>query len=465
MPHIYAVTNVPPEVLAYGMAKYSRSNRSLADNLKDLTEDKAAKFLKTFYFDYGHASIADLAHVAIAIEDISLLAAMEIVDEPLWDGQERSTRYQNFDSSDYYRPETAPSSYDTATHKLWALYHQMQELGTSLLTEQYPRPSDMPEKTYARIIHARALDIARYCLPLNTLTSLGQITSARVLEQQIRRLFASPFPEVHNIARELKKSIADQPAVDLMYQTNQPVLPTLVKYTEADAYLMAVRTIIEPLAKQVPSLPAQAVELTIQAPLLDAQIAQLLYAFGQASYRSCLQFASTLTTAEKQELISQVFSVRGPHDEWLRLLRQAPLQFDLIMDTGAYRDFNRHRRTHKIAQSLNPDLKFSIPAPLTEAGLDYEFIATLSAYYDELSAYSDTSSLPYLLPLAHKRRLLMSMDLAEAAYIIELRSRSQGHFSYRQLAWDMYEALRQQLPDFARYIRVTPPGEFNPFQR
>ncbi len=40
-----------------------------------LNEQKAEKFLNTFYFQYGHRSIADLAHLAFAIERLSILAA------------------------------------------------------------------------------------------------------------------------------------------------------------------------------------------------------------------------------------------------------------------------------------------------------------------------------------------------------------------------------------------------------
>lgn len=466
MPQIYAVTNVPPEILAYGMAKYSRSNRSLVENLKELSDDKAAKFLKTFYFDYGHASIADLAHVAIAIEDVSLLAAMEIVDEPLWDGQERSTRYQNFDGAAYYRPHTASSFYDTATQELFRLYRQVQNLGLQLLSEQYARPMSMSEKTYSRIMQARAFDIARYCLPLNTLTSLGQITNARVLERQIRRLMASPLPELRTIATKLKNCAADEPAVDFSQRYDGPVLPTLVKYTDTDSFNASLHPMIEPLVKQIPSLPTTSnVELTIQPPLLDAQVAQILYAFGQVSYRSCLNYVQDLSSSEKEDILALVFSGRGPHDEWPRLARQAPLQFDLIMDVGAYRDFNRHRRVHKITQALNPHLKFSIAAPFMHSPQGDWFTQQLSAYYARLSEFTDPNLLPYLLPLAQHRRLLMTMDIAEAAYIIELRSRSQGHFSYRYVAWQMYEALKIQQPELARHIRVTPPGDFDPFQR
>ena len=89
---VYAVTGAAPEIQAYAMAKYSRSAQSLRESIRELSAQRAEEFLNTFYFQYGHRSIADLAHVALAIEDISMLAAIAVVDEPVWDGQERSSR-------------------------------------------------------------------------------------------------------------------------------------------------------------------------------------------------------------------------------------------------------------------------------------------------------------------------------------------------------------------------------------
>src|ERR1700687_4577473 len=102
---VFAVYGAEPEIQAYAMAKYSRSSLSMKESLKEITAQKAEKFLNTFYFQYGHRSIADLAHVALAIERLSILAAIVLVDEQRWDGQERSTRYQNFKKSGYYVPD------------------------------------------------------------------------------------------------------------------------------------------------------------------------------------------------------------------------------------------------------------------------------------------------------------------------------------------------------------------------
>src|SRR5579859_184916 len=106
--NVFAVHGVDPEVQAYAMAKYSRSALSMKESLREISEQKAEQFLNTFYFQYGHRSIADLAHLAFAIEKLSILAAIILVDEQRWDGQERSTRYQNFKKSGYFIPDFPP---------------------------------------------------------------------------------------------------------------------------------------------------------------------------------------------------------------------------------------------------------------------------------------------------------------------------------------------------------------------
>jgi thymidylate synthase ThyX len=118
---VFAVYGVEPEIQAYAMAKYSRSALSMKESLREISTQKAEKFLNTFYFQYGHRSIADLAHIALAVERLSILAAIELADEQRWDGQERSTRYQDFKKSGYYTfrisaPTTKPAS---STARRW----------------------------------------------------------------------------------------------------------------------------------------------------------------------------------------------------------------------------------------------------------------------------------------------------------------------------------------------------------
>src|SRR5208282_6206375 len=90
---------------------------SMRESLTEISSQRAEQFLNTFYFQYGHRSIADLAHIALAIERLSLMAAIVLVDEQRWDGQERSTRYQNFLKSGWYLPDFGV---DTASTQLYS---------------------------------------------------------------------------------------------------------------------------------------------------------------------------------------------------------------------------------------------------------------------------------------------------------------------------------------------------------
>src|SRR5579884_3002451 len=202
---VFAVFGAEPEVQAYAMAKYSRSALSMKDSLKELNEQRAEKFLNTFYFQYGHRSIADLAHVALAVEKLSLLAAIALVDEQRWDGQERSTRYQDFKKRAYYKPDFGENSqaerlYHDNIEALFAAYEQMSRKVFAYLADRTPKPGDMAQDAYERTLKARAFDITRYLLPLATYTSLGQIVNARTLETQVSRLLSDEHAEVRTLA-------------------------------------------------------------------------------------------------------------------------------------------------------------------------------------------------------------------------------------------------------------------------
>ena len=206
---VFAVHGADPEILAFAMAKYSRSALSMRESLAEISSQRAEQFLNTFYFQYGHRSIADLAHIAFAVERLSLLAAIVLVDEQRWDGQERSTRYQNFLKSGWYLPDfgadTASAQLYTETiESLFATYQRTTAAVLEVLRGRVPRPDSLKPEAYERTLKARAFDVARYLLPLATNTSLGQIVSARTLEAQISRLLSHPAAEVRDLGNKLR---------------------------------------------------------------------------------------------------------------------------------------------------------------------------------------------------------------------------------------------------------------------
>src|ERR1700693_3194682 len=230
---VFAVYGVEPEIQAYAMAKYSRSSLSMKESLKEITQQKAEKFLNTFYFQYGHRSIADLAHIALAIERLSILAAIVVADEQRWDGQERSTRYQDFRKSGYYTPgfqDDAPSRtlYRETIESLFTAYDKVSQRTFEYLASIASRPVEMKPEAYERTLRARAFDISRYLLPLATNTSLGEIVNARTLETQVAHLLSEPHKEVRDLGESLKKA-----ATGAAYNVNADSLRELVAQIRA----------------------------------------------------------------------------------------------------------------------------------------------------------------------------------------------------------------------------------------
>lgn len=510
---VYALTGVAPEVQAYGMAKYSRSRQSMRQSIAELSVQRAEQFLESFYFQYGHRSIADLAHVAVAVENISILAAIAVVDQSVWDGQERSTRYQDFARTGFYTPDAVAASPDAPDYiagadALFSEYAALSKELTALLIAHVGKPDMMDEGEYKRTLRARAFDVTRALLPLATITSVGQITSARTLEKQISELLSAPLAELRAVGEDLRDACRNapfDPAADAaravlrafdgahVNDTQQDALaaldkesapagaaPTLVKYTAPIPYRIetarALREIAAALLADVPP-ETNSPTLTLAPPAAptDELVATLLYEHdpAQHTYTQILAVVGSLPAAQKTEIIAESVRRRGPHDDLLRAHQiGAPVQFDLTLDIGAFRDFHRHRRCVQIIPAFSANhgtddarlwfargLGAQAAAQAEAAGLVARYENALAAARRAIDALAPAhpDEAGYLLPMAYRCRAVFKMDYAEAAYIIEQRTKPGGHFSYRYAAWEMYEALAARNPALTAHIRVTPP--------
>lgn len=503
---VYAVHGADPEVLAYAMARYSRSALSMRESLAEIGAQRAEQFLNTFYFQYGHRSIADLAHVAFAVERLSLLAAIVLVDEQRWDGQERSTRYQNFLKSGWFFPDFGEDSASAALYagtveNLFAAYQRTSAAVLEVLRGRIARPETLKPESYERTLRARAFDVARYLLPLATNTSLGQIVNARSLETQISRLLSHPAAEVRDLGMKLREAatgaawnvnarpgaafvekLAAQASVGLADEAAQLLTrevrtaPTLVKYAQPNEYELRTRAELAQAAADLLSAhsiaAAPLVDLVERTETLEVELAAtLLYSASHYPYRQIRDLVGGLPAGRVNEIVELGLRHRGKHDEALRAFHAgAALRFDILMDIGGFRDMHRHRRCVQIVQQFTSLHGYETPGSgdlggevdiLAEAGVldDYRFAIDgahgASGRIAAGSAPEAAQSALYLLPLATRIRGLFKMDFAEAQYICELRSAPAGHFSYRRVAWEMFLALQRQHPLLAGQIRVT----------
>ncbi len=492
---VFAVYGVEPEIQAYAMAKYSRSSLSMKESLKEISSQKAEKFLNTFYFQYGHRSIADLAHIALAIEKLSILAAIAVADEQRWDGQERSTRYQDFKKSGYFTPdfgddEASRSLYRETVAGLFSEYEATSERMFHYLMSITPKPVEMKQDGYERTLKARAFDISRYLLPLSTNTSLGEIVNARTLETQVAHLLAHTHKEVRTLGDLLKRAatspaynvnaeslralveeirtavpeLADRAEQELLREVR--VAPTLVKYADPNQYEIETRRELRQAAADVMGnaaiADAKTVDLLDDEPLEVELATTLLYEHCHYPYRQIRDAVEAAGDHRRREIIDLGLRHRGRHDEMQRAFCAGQqFRFDILMDVGGFRDMHRHRRCVQIGQGFTTAHGYETPEELQAAGAvgSYDSVMKGTAAAVEKLTSGNTSeaaeNAQYAIPLAYRKRTLFKMDFAEVVYISELRTGPAGHISYRTVAYEMYEAVAKRYPALAKYLRVT----------
>jgi thymidylate synthase ThyX len=496
---VFAVYGVEPEIQAYAMAKYSRSALSMKESLKEITLQKAEKFLNTFYFQYGHRSIADLAHIALAIERLSILAAIVVADEQRWDGQERSTRYQDFKKSGYYTPnfgdgERAGASAAGALYRetiefLFAAYENVSQETFQYLLGITPRPAEMKPDAYERTLRARAFDVSRYLLPLSTNTSLGEIVNARTLETQVAHLLSQPHREVRELGallkraaispaynaneeslralvatiREVSPEIAERAERELLREVR--VAPTLVKYADPNVYEIETRRELQQASAELMQgasiEPAPLVDLLDADPLEIELAATLVYGQCHYSYRQIRQAVEASGETRRREIIDLGLRHRGKHDELPRQFSAGQqFRFDILMDIGGFRDMHRHRRCVQIMQDFTAAHGYDTPPEVEAAGIRAEYDSAMQRAATAVQKLAESGGMEarenaqYAIPLAFRKRTLFKMDFAEAVYISELRTTPAGHASYRNVAYAMYEAVAKKYPALAKYFRV-----------
>lgn len=465
---------MPPEKSAYALARYSRSPDSVRESLEWVKTHSAGKFLDSFYFQYGHASIADLGHCIFCFEGVSELAAIEIEDEQLWDGQAKSSRYQDFSIGSVIDPPELRgqelATYRQAAGDLMDRYLSLHDELTEILRARIPQPVEMTDGNYRRTIEARAYDVARYLLFLGISTNLGQVTSIRTLEGQMRRLGASEYGEIRSLAREMKQACAEPPGcVWEPSQALEPLAPTLAKYAEPDEYRRAAYQRMKDWAAQNVSYPTTAdlpdVDLVRPTDPLDEIASSWLYSATSAPFRVILDDVSGWSVARKREILDVALEGKERRENLLREFHSGyAYVFDIVCDIGAYRDMHRHRRCQQIRQEFTAALGFETPELIVEAGLAERYAGDMQAAAEARRALPERAG-HYLLPFATRCRSLFKMDFAEAEYISRVRSGVKGHISYRKVAWAMRERILEREPHLGELIHATSPEIEDPLTR
>ena len=219
----YALT---PELLAATGARYSRNNEGLDAIVSKIDFSNTDKSVDGIFkmVDYGHASIADMAPIALFIDDISLFAAYFLWTlAPTAGGQECSTRYIKLDASSVVDddslgiPENLKTNYWNYVDKSFKAYELALEYWTEI-GNSYPEltkipskllssSSDKDKKQVVRMMRNFAFDRARVYLPVSAMTGVMMIQSARAWANMSAHLQSHNLRELNLIGYEIEEKL------------------------------------------------------------------------------------------------------------------------------------------------------------------------------------------------------------------------------------------------------------------
>jgi len=459
--YLLSPSELSPETIAVAFAKTSRSPESFREIAAGLSAAASAEFHEKWVVGYGHASVAEHAVLHLAFENVSRLAVESIESNRLASYTEKSSRYQKWGKADFFIPPELDGhplrdDYICTCRLLFDAYAQFLDPVRNLVEKQYPPRLKETEETYDRRIRSQYADVCRFLLPAASLANLGMTANARVLENAIRKLGAHPLAEVRQIAAEIKRVAHAE-------------VPTLVKYAEADKYLLETSKDInhgmhEKNREKIFSVDSvRSVVNTDWCQLIyhdpDGEtklLAAALYRFGGMPFTQATQTVRSASEAERAHLAASLLGKLTRHDTPLRELEHTAYTFDLTLDNGAYAEFKRHRMMTQTPQALTARLGYTLPRRIVEAGLEAPYRATMETaaeVYEKLAEWNPHVA-AYIVPNAFNRRVLFTLNLREAFAFCRLRAATNAHFSLRRVALRIAEEIQRVHPLLAKYLAL-----------
>ena len=428
---VYAILNLPEEVVAVIFAYVSRSPLSFRENLAKLIAGDelaishwlegngpgvheaaatAAAFHEKWVVGYGHASVAEHAAVHLGIERVSRLAsaALELAN-PYLSFTEYSQRYQQPRRGAYYTPALSPAQEAVYRGAMDALYDAYEEIKEAIVRHLAAQGGDdLSDAKVRRRLERMSFEDARYALPLAMETNLGLTGNARALRDAIVLLRSSAHAEEAALG-------------EAMLREASAVVPTLLRHAEASD---AVRA--RPGGGQPSSHATSPVRLLSAAPT-GAALRRLA---------SAARPGEDLSRRTDKELMAIVhsFTPYGAYDAPPPAYQVLRYDVAFELSEAAWHQLLRHRRRVDFTWS-EPGFTGGVVQPplIAEAGAgDVLHRAAERAQEAAQELGEEHPAARYLVLNAHRRSVQASMDLAEVCHLVRQRGKPDAQWEIRQ---------------------------------
>ena len=435
-----------PEDLAMLMAMYSRSPASVDDHLEKIAKVGSGNFMKQFYVGYGHKSIGDCGDLAVFMEGISMLAAKAIQDNPLYNGQEASTRYMDFSTADFITANNTERERELI--EAWRpLYlkalQELPEYLRSVYKLEYLLPvsaildtdkGDL-DKQYDKTIKAMAFDIARGLLPCGASTNVAWKAPISDCAKHTVYLQGHPLLEVANLGQSIYYEASKKEPHSFKFK-----MPELPNYADriSNYYFN-------------PSGWPENPEVSITYRKRED---------ASSAARRIRYFCS---------LNNIVMERNKPFMTWPKALDYlAMFNIEGLLDFASYRDLQRHRPGHH-----------PVPIVTGEYGLHPWYLGQLSAVdnylVDEVkelfdaikvhSEHTDPAAAQYLFPMATQVPILLDWPIEQLVYVVELRTGVAVHPTLREFMGQTFAEAAKQMPVLLEVVFPDKRGHYENSKR
>ncbi len=498
---VFALVNLPEVVKGALFARYSRSQKSLRrlfldefvgelDISGDASVDatvglkRAVELYERVFLEYGDDSVAQLGGVHLACEQASNVLTKILEWGRLMAYLEQSTRYIAYNQrlvTGHYRYYRDPGLLDSPLgaryvgemDRMFDTYGELLDEAQAWLSVRHPRQKDDSDFVHRQAVRAKALDALRGLLPAGSLSNVGIYGTGQSYEMLLVRMRSHPLAEARAYA-------------DLMLEELRKVIPSFLQRVDrpdrGGAWSEYLQTTREETARVVeaylPDLVAPAghpVGGPAGLPTVtlvdfdpdgeDKVIAAICAPRTGRSEEEVLARVRQLGAEDKRALLRAYVGERvNRRHRPGRAFERTDYRFDVVTDYGAFRDLQRHRMLTIEWQPLGTTLGYDVPPVVEEAGLRDRYVASLERSRDlgEALAGPFPQQAAYAVALAYRIRYSMQMNAREAMHLLELRSGTQGHASYRWVAQEMHRLIDQQaghhmLADAMRHLESDVP--------
>ncbi len=391
---------IGPESEAMLQALHSRSLGGIDSHLQKLAKSGSERFMSIFYVGYGHKSIGDCGSVTIFVEGVSMLVAKAIQQYPLYNGQEASTRYIDYEHQVFIDPVGTKTS--KAILEDWRSFY-LEGIATMKdeLKRRHPRLDDEEEKIYEKAINARAFDIMRGFLPAGSSTNLAWHTELRHAADHLMTLRHHPLAEVRTVAETIEAALIEKypnSFSDKRYEKTEAYNDRWMKH---DYYF-------------------------------DEKIARDFMLERDNIDHSILRAHKT------------AFAKRPPMTDMPKFFASAgTMRFGFLLDFGSFRDIQRHRAVVQRMPLITTQHGFE-PWYLEQLPdtLRQKAEKTIRKQLSSVRALKLTREVQqYYLPMGLRVRCQLTGDLPALTYLIERRARLDVHPTLRIVALKMGKVL------------------------